>query len=197
MAAVRQSVFDAQHASFTYLYLPHLDELSHRLGTEDPQVRRLVAELDAMMAELAESISGRARLVISADHGQTDVPPERCFVLCQDDPLCKDLCCQPTGEPAVPIFHVRKGSEESFAQAFRVRFGHCFALVTPDEVARLRLLGPGGLSPAMRARLGTFVGLPSQAAKLYIEPLAGSNPGNIGVHGGLSPAEMLIPLVLA
>ncbi|OGV73433.1 MAG: hypothetical protein A3K19_13905 [Lentisphaerae bacterium RIFOXYB12_FULL_65_16] len=56
--------------------------------------------------------------------------------------------------------------------------------------------GPGELSPATAARMGSFIGIAPQPCKLYIEPCAGCHVEYLGVHGGLRPAEMTVPLVL-
>lgn len=44
---------------------------------------------------------------------------------------------------------------------------------------------------------GTLVGIARRPAKFYIEPRGRSHPETPGVHGGMTRAEMLIPLVLA
>ncbi|MGB2820328.1 MAG: alkaline phosphatase family protein [Phycisphaerae bacterium] len=196
VARVCSAVREARRPSLTYLYLPQLDALQHKKGTGHAEVGALLAVLEGHLARLCEVLAGKARVVITADHGQINAPRRRWFTLPADDTLGGLLRCRPTGEPSVPIFHVRPGMAEAFLAEFTGRFGENFALLTPDEVERLRLLGPGKLSEAMRRRLGTFVGISQEPAKFYIRP---ADPGaaNIGVHGGLSSDEMHVPLVLA
>jgi len=194
LAIVRERVLSARRPSFTYLYLPQLDALCHARGIDHPLVPALLASLDQQFSALAADLAGRARLVISSDHGQVNVSDNRRIVLPENDPLCRHVVCPPTGEPTVPIFHVRDGHEASFASEFTQLFGDLFVLLTPDEVEQLRLLGPENLSPTMKCRLGTFVGIALQPAKFYIRPCDGSE-ANIGVHGGLSPDEMSVPLI--
>ena len=179
------------------MYLPQLDSVGHELGTEHPRFRELAIILDDEIAELADELGGKARLVITADHGMANVPPERVFVLGEDDPLRAHLLAQPAGEPTVPMFHERPGHENAFAEDFSARLGEHYVLLTGDEVEQLRLLGPEPLSPTMRSRIGTFVGIARRPAKFYIEPTGSSHPENPGVHGGMTREEMLIPLILA
>ena len=47
-----------------------------------------------------------------------------------------------------------------------------------------------------RRRLGTFMGIAPVATKLFVEPTDG-NVAHAGIHGGLTPQEMGIPLILA
>ncbi|KPL00080.1 MAG: hypothetical protein AMK75_05920, partial [Planctomycetes bacterium SM23_65] len=182
--------------TFTYLYLPQLDEMVHRKGTGDVDVHQLLFSLDGQFSKLARVLGGRARLVITSDHGLADVTEDRRFVLPEDDPLRAHLVCRPTGEPSVPIFHVHEGHEEVFRGEFAERFGEFYALLTPHELAGLALLGPDPLSSAMTRRLGTFVGIAPDPTVLAIAPCRGAAK-HIGIHGGLTPAEMRIPLILA
>jgi hypothetical protein len=145
---------------------------------------------------MTDRLAGRARVVISADHGQVDVPPERRFVLPADDPLRARLVCPPTGEPTVPVFHVIEGEQSAFAAEFDERFGEHFVLLPTAEAERMRLFGPGALSPRMRRRLGSFVGVAAEPAVFYIAP-CDTGAKNVGVHGGLRAAEMFVPLILA
>jgi len=187
----------ADEADFVYCYLPQLDEMAHEKGNGDPGVRRLMGTLNAKIESLAGRLPRDTRLIVGADHGQADVPPDgRRIILPEDDPLAAMLVCKPTGEPCVPIFHVRRGQEEAFSAMFSSRFGDVFALVAPDEAGKLRLFGPMPLSPVMKQRLGTFMGICLQPAKFHVLPLPDSHV-NIGVHGSLSPAEMRIPLIVA
>jgi hypothetical protein len=41
------------------------------------------------------------------------------------------------------------------------------------------------------------MGIAREPIKLYIQPLSGSNPQYIGLHGGLTHAEMVVPLIVA
>jgi hypothetical protein len=91
---------------------------------------------------------------------------------------------------------VRAGCEEQFAGDFTARFGEHFALLKTAEVKELELLGPDRLAPAMRQRLGTYLGISPYSAQLYAEFGRDTSVRLVGVHGGLTPHEMLIPLIL-
>ncbi len=195
-AAAEKAVGEASAPSLTYLYLPQVDAVSHRLGPKHEQVAAALGEVEAGLGELAAGLAGRARIVVVADHGHTCVPPERRILLPADDPLAGHLLCQPVGEPTVPIFHVRDGHADDFAAEFDDRFGDHFALVGTDEAEQLRLFGPGPLSAVMRRRLGAFLGIAPEPTKFYISP-ADDNVDHAGVHGSLTPIEMTIPLILA
>ena len=186
----------ASPSHLTYLYLPQLDSKAHELGPDSPEVRRLLMRLDGMLGRLAEDVSGHVRMVISADHGLAVVPPERRLILAQTDSLGGYLHCPPSGEATVPIFHVKEGQERGFAAEFRSRYGEHFALVSQDEIVELGLLGPDPLSATACRRFGTFMGIGNRPTKLLIRPFIGQHPDYVGVHGGFTPREMQIPLIV-
>ena len=181
----------------TYLYLPQLDALCHRKGTADEAVAPLLAGLEEQLGGLADELAGLARIVIAADHGLVDVPAERTLILEEDDPILSHLLCPPTGEPTVLLCHVKQGREEAFLSVFAERFGEAFVFITPEEADRLRLFGPEPLAPVTRQRLGSLIGLAPAPAALYFRPKVGEFHVHVGVHAGLTPQEMTIPLILA
>lgn len=200
--AVAQTLTRLQRApapAFTYLYYSSVDELSHAHGPRSPQVRALVAELDRTLERLAAAMPEGARLALSADHGLVEVGPHEKDVLGAQDELCQLLLVPPAGEPRFPQLHVQPGQLERFRRLFRERFGERWALLAPDEVESLGLLGPDPLGPETRARLGACVAVPEGRRVLLYRP--GAEPTGterlIGYHGGLLPDEVRIPLVVA
>lgn len=193
----RQDVADSMASSLTWVYLPGLDGAEHVHGVHSDEVAREVDRYESLLTETVEALGGKARIVVTADHGLIDVPDEDRHRLTADDPLLDLLKVPPTGEPAVPIFHARPGQAKRFAAAFRDRFGEHFALLTPGEVEELRLLGPEPLSLATEARLGDFVGIALHPATLTCAGRGGGTAGFTAYHAGLTPQEMSVPLILA
>jgi len=184
--------------SYTYLYLPHFDANCHRHGVDSDQARQILLTINNELERLAAGLRGRARLLVSADHGLIDLPESGNFKLLTGDPLLSLLKAPPTGEPRAPIFHVREGQEVMFKEMFNQRFSSVFALLSTEETATRGLLGPELLSPLARRRFGDFIGIATQAVSLEFQATKmPSNPEHIGQHAGLSPEEMRIPLVVA
>ena len=108
------------------------------------------------------------------------------------------LLAPPTGDARMPIFHVKEGMLSEFRTEFEERFGEGMALAAIDEVERLGVLGPGPLSPVAKARFGDFIAFPHRATTLAFH--SSQKPMGqvfIGVYGGLSQEEVMIPLVIA
>jgi hypothetical protein len=193
---VRKRVLNAVYPTFTYLYLPQLDAICHEKGKGHPDTRALLKTLDGMLSHLCRDLAGKARIIITADHGLIDTPKNERIVIEEGDPLLDYLLCPPTVEPRVPAFHVKEGHEERFYRDFSSHFAEHFILITPDEAEHLKLFGPGPLSPLIRRRLGTFIGIPLRAAALYYRSPGYTKPPFAAVHAGLSHDEMVVPLIL-
>lgn len=193
-ARVRQ----AGAPSYTHLYLPEIDTICHKLSVESEVVLPLVMQIDRELARLASAVAGKARLVLSADHGLIDVPREAQTLLYHDDPLLDCLVVPPTGDARMPIFHVCGERGGEFVEVFTARFGDRMLLLPIADAERHELFGPGPIAPAVRPHFGDFVAIPFAPATLAYHP-PGKPAGALfqAVHAGLSPDEMQVPLCVA
>ncbi len=197
--AVAERVIEARGPTYTYLYVPSVDYAGHELGFRDAGTLAVAAALEQALDSLAQRLSGRARIVVTADHGGLDAGPARIHMLRPSDPLVRMLRREPSGDSRVACFHVREGEDARFRETFIDRFGDRFFLITVDEAEDLSLFGPGPLSGETRRRLGSFIAVSSAADVLLYEwpSRAAEDKLFVGYHSGLTPAEMLVPLILA
>jgi hypothetical protein len=197
--AILARVAGARGPTYTYFYMSMVDALSHTHGPLAPEVMAQVLALDPELERLAGGLAGRGRLVLSADHGLQTIEEDAKHVLRAGDPLAGLLLAPPSGEPRAPILHARPGQKDRVRGLFEARFGDVFTLLDVDEAAALELFGPGPLGPVTRERLGDFVALSRGPHVLLYRP--GEEPTGTerlrGYHGGLLPAEVLVPLVVA
>jgi hypothetical protein len=186
----------ATRPTYTYLYFDALDTICHTDGTDGNETFKTLIHFDSEMARLTTALQGRARLVISADHGHLNVPVTDHLALRDGDPLLETLVVPPTGEPRVPYFHLRQGKHDEFLGIFAQRYGRRFALLPISEVDDLRLFGPMPLSPTARRRCGDFVGIALESVTIkYYPPV--HKKDSVSHHAGMSPDEMRVPLILA
>ena len=180
-----------------YLYLPMVDAAAHRDGPEAPATLRAVAAVDHAITQIAERLDGRARIAISADHGELTVRASEKALFLPDDPILDDLHTPPYGEPRVPMFCVRSGREDIFAAEFRERWGRHWAMLTRDEAEELQLFGPDPLSELAAERIGSHIAV-AASRNVLIYGEAGNKVSALhGYHAGLRAEEMEIPLLLA
>lgn len=194
-----ERVEQAEGPTFTYWYTPSPDSEAHDEGSGGERVFHAVEALSSTLEELADELSDTGqtwRLVGTADHGHLDLGPH--LELATNDPLLELLRFPPSGDMRVQFWHVRDGSAERFASAFRSRFGESFYLLSARVAEELELFGPGAWSEQMRARSGDFVSISRGRAALRYAGIPGSNGYRRmrSGHSGLSPAEMRIPLII-
>ncbi len=195
--AVIARLVDQRETGIHYLYLPMVDAASHRDGPDAPATMRALEAVDGALTAIAERVDGRARIAISADHGELYVSAAEKSLFLPDDELLDHLHTPPHGEPRVPMFCVRPGEEDEFADRFRERWGRRWALLTRREAEDLQLFGPDPLSELTAERIGSHIAI-SATKHVLIYGEAGNRVSALnGYHAGLRPEEMEIPLLLA
>jgi hypothetical protein len=194
VSAVVDHITSAPGPTYTYVYVPFIDTAEHEHGPESGQTKRALDHARARLRTLMSSLEGRARIVVTADHGQIE-RGER-VIFDRADPLMKMLVAPPSCEPRAAAFHVQPRSADAFASGFRARYGDRFALLTIDEVDELRLLGPMPLSNGTRRRLGDMMAIPRGREAILYEPKK-ELLAMRGFHGGLLPHEVRVPLIVA
>lgn len=191
--AIVRRIAEASTPTYSYLYVPYVDQAQHAHGPHADPVRQITADVERTMARLTAELAGRARVVITADHGLIGVEPKHQYELPDDDSLLELLVTPPSCESRILALHARERRDGELASLFRERFGETFALLTIDEADDLRIFAPTPLSQASRLRLGDFVAISGAANGIFHR----KDAPMLGFHGGLSPEEMHIPLIVA
>jgi hypothetical protein len=193
LAGLPAAFLDHTHpARLTFVYVPDLDKRAHRHGTASKETHAVLLEIDALLRDLARRLPASVRLIVTADHGLAEVSEQETVVIDSDDPLLGLLAQPPSGERRFSLFHVRAGREEEFEASLRERLRETHVLLTAADVEGLGLLGPR-LSEVVRRRLGSYVAVARDGASLRLA----SDGRQAASHGGLSPEEMLVPLIVA
>jgi hypothetical protein len=185
-------VLHAAGQTYTYLYVSFVDTAEHNKGVWSKAARRALRLVSSRLEYMAERLADRARIIITADHGQIDLAPGQQHVLLAEDPLLDLLQAPPHCEPRGPAFHLKPGMAAAFEHEFRDRWGEKFALLTVPEADDLRLFGPSPMAGETRRRLGGYVAVALEPCTLGLPP---ERP-MVGFHGGLLPDEVRIPLIL-
>jgi len=185
--------------TYTYLYIPRLDIETHRHGLTHVHVRTALLDLDRQMQRMAAGLDGRARIVLTSDHGFLDTPPEARHPVRPSAELMACLRYPPSGDARVLYFHVDDGVGDRLGQSFKGRYGERFFLISFEEAVRMRLFGPGRISAETSSRVGDFIAISGGVD--VIDYVRASGTGRVissnSHHSGLTPAEMRVPLVLA
>lgn len=201
---LRQHIEEQSGPTYTYVYVPHVDTAAHAVGTAgdvyDATVSTIGHVLErALVSELDAETAAKTLLLTTADHGHVNTGPETRVNLDHDlGGISEHLARGPTGDPIPPQggprdvqFHVRDGHVEQL----RERLETAMACVTFDRAEYLdrTLFGAASPSAAFERRAPDLVAVHRDSA------VWNDSTGleHVGVHGGMTRSEMLIPLATA
>ncbi len=190
-------------------YAADIDTISHRYGPSSPQVHE---EIDLTLRQierlLFRKLQGNAQdtlFLLSADHGQVDVSPQRTIFLNTEPrfaPLLpmlrktrKGVHIAPVGSARDLFLHIEPSRlEEAFA-FLQTAFEGIAQVLYVKELIEHGFFGPPPLHPKLLERTGDIVILPFQGEAVWWYEKGIFEQPFYGHHGGLTPEEIQIPLL--
>ncbi|WP_103062089.1 alkaline phosphatase family protein [Actinomyces qiguomingii] len=180
-----------------YLYVGELDHAGHRHGWRSEHWLLQLERLDSTMAELLRRVPAGTRVLLTADHGMVDTEPARRLNLTDNPELSRDVVAV-AGEPRFSQLYVPHSDPElaaAVADRWRTVLGERALWVGTGREATA-LLGPVGertesvLGDVLVAMADNWV---------VVDPRVHSDSAMAmpGVHGSLTEAEMMVPLLVA
>ena len=195
---VQRTISAAEGKTFTYIYWREVDGAAHANGVAHPITRNAVNRAVAIIVALAQSLEGKGRLLVTADHGHLDCPEEAWRVSEINDPLRSLLSTLPAGENRILFFHTLPGQEQRFHDEFMNVHGDRFVLVRGSDAIEMDLFGdPAMISDEARARVGNFVAVSRGRWAIGFPDRGNIQPLMKSTHGGITSAESLVPVIIA
>lgn len=183
MAGLAERLDQLTEPGYALLYWDLIDRTGHEHGPSSTEFHAAArAALDAVWA-------GHERLrdhtvLLTADHGQVDVSPDRVDYLDVLWPQLPELLSQPrpAGSSRDVFLHVAAGRVAEVIDGLAARLG---------ERAEVRPAGDffPDAGPRLRERLGDVVVLPAPGRQAWLQGAAANERWWRGQHGGRSPDE--------
>lgn len=195
---IRRLVRAGRKRKYIHAYWPKLDSLAHEFGIASHQVAQHFEQLDSQFQRLMATLSGSdTLLIVTADHGFVDIAFDHNIHL-HDHPLLADCLTLPLcGEPRLAYAYVHPDRKADFEAYVASELSEQMQLFSREQVLQAGLFGPGKPHPRLAERIGDYV-LALKDGWLIKDQLPAERPHQlIGVHGGLSEAELRVPLVVA
>lgn len=189
------TIADARRAgrsSLTYAYWPDLDKAGHVHGVASAQYRQALGRVDGLVAALAELAGPDVAVVVTADHGLVDVPDDRRIDL-EGRPSLRRGVTTILGEPRARHVYAEPGAAGSVARTWASELGDRAAVLRREELGEL--LGP--VDEWYADRIGDVVAVATRDWALVSDRVDRVVSGLRGQHGGLTDAEVLVPLRIA
>lgn len=193
--AIVKTLKQAQVPTTLYAYWPELDAIGHKQGIESPQALAHLDAIERQLSSLQQRLAGSdSMLLISADHGQLDTQPAQLIELSSLPELVDCLRIPLCGEPRAAYCYLRPDQSSRFEQLCVDLLDTDFELFHSAELLERGLFGLGVAHPRLRERVGDYCLIARDRAALH-QQLIGDKPfKQVGIHGGLSSAELMVPL---
>jgi hypothetical protein len=175
-------------------YHPDLDRHGHLTGVDSAPWRLAAAEVDRLLARLVDGLPPDAALLVTADHGQLNVPDGHRIDL-DTDPRLRAGVRVVAGEPRVRYLHVEPGATADVVAAWSGVLDGAARVLTREEA-----VATGWFGPVPEAHLGRIGDVVVVCHDTYAVVATRSEPPMasrlVAYHGADTAAEMTIPLLV-
>lgn len=176
--------------ALVYAYYDGVDRIAHATGFGELYDAEL-GFADWLVGRILAAMPPGAALAVVADHGQVEVGPRAA-------PIAPELAAESelfSGEARFRWLHSRAGRSDALLEVAMARYGREAWVATRDEVVEAGVLGGVPGQDALE-RLGDVALVPLREDG-YLDPHDSGEAKLVCRHGGLSPEEVLVPLIAA
>jgi hypothetical protein len=184
----------AERCSLTYLYDGDLDWTGHRYGVASSQWLQQLSMVDAEAEQLREALPPSVRLLVVADHGMVDSPLESRVDVDEHVELRSGVALL-GGEARFRHLYCHRGAVDDVVAAWSEVLGDRAEVMTRETAIGRGWFG--AVAPAVLPRLGDVVVACCGDAAILSTTDFPYEATLVGLHGSLTPDEMLIPLVVS
>ncbi|MBA2952424.1 alkaline phosphatase family protein [Nocardioides sp. MAH-18] len=183
-----------ENCSLTYLYDGDLDWTGHRYGVASSPWLQQLSMVDAEAEQLRETLPPHVRLVVVADHGMID-SPSIARVDVDETPGLRDGVALLGGEARFRHLYCHRGAVPDVVATWQSVLGDRALVLSRDDAIGRGWFGP--VLPAVLPRLGdVLVACHGDTAILSTVDFP-YEATLVGLHGSLTPDEMLIPVLVS
>jgi hypothetical protein len=196
-ATLAARMLDALRAGpgLVYGYHPDLDKAGHEYGVGAPAWQDAARGVEDLLGRLLDALPGGSALLVTADHGQLNVPADRRIDMAGHPALSAGVTAV-AGEPRVRYLHTAPGARDDVIAAWQEVFGPSARVLSRDRVIDEGWFGP--VPPGHTGRIGDVVVI---CLDRTISLAGGWEPPTVGrlvaYHGSVTAAEMTVPLLIA
>ncbi len=193
LPSVASDALEVSGPKYVMVYCPDYDMVCHRHGPSSSHASDEIGATDHALGRLLRLIprDGKTLLMITADHGQKDLNLSRVVNLEQDAALMHLLEGPPAGERVSRTFRVRPGAMDDVKECL----GTYCDLIESSAAWEAGLYGGIPAQETFRKRVGDLIALPRDGAQMLYTYPGQKARTHLGSHGGLTEAEMRVPLI--
>jgi hypothetical protein len=194
---VRRAIeaLEASDRSFVYLYYRDLDFIGHTTGVGSARWREELAYVDTLVERLAEQLPSDATLFVTADHGMVDIPADRRVDMDQDLELRAGVALL-GGEARARHVYATPGAARDVLAIWEERLDGIALVRGRDQAVAEGWFGPPAeVDTAITARVGDVIVAMRENWAVVATEREAVDSRQVGMHGSLTSAEQLVPLL--
>ena len=193
LAALTADALAGSERALVSAYYGDLDATGHRYGVASAAWNNQLAHVDKLAEQIAGSLPYGTVMCVTADHGMVNVGPDDRIDADADGSPLRDGVALLGGEPRARHVYARPGAADDVLATWREVLGERAWVMSREDAVKDGLFGE--VSESMAARIGDVVAACAgtwAVVATKAEPLESSLQG---MHGSLTPAEQLVPLL--
>lgn len=207
---LRRQLAQTKTPAYFFLYFDKIDAIGHEYGPDSPQMdAEIETFLFCMERALMQPLLGKAKnvlLILTADHGQVETDPRTTIYLNRDPRFkhferylrtnAKGEILPPGGSARDLFLYIKDEWLDEAYHFLTAQLGEQANVCKTQDLIDQGYFGPQPLSPSFLARIGNLVVLPVAGESVWWYEKDKFEQNFYGHHGGLTPAEMEIPVCL-
>ncbi len=190
---LEKSLQKLESTTLQYVYVTQPDGILHEYGVGSLEASKVLTKLDEKVQNYASRLPQDTLLVITADHGHTNVKQIE-FYKCQI--LYKMLNRNPANDSRAITFSVKEEYKEQFKFLFEKLFGYAYQLYDSSELIQKGFFGnPNGeISPRAFDFLADYIAVATK--DYYFNYKNEQSPIMKSHHAGMTKDEMIVPWII-
>jgi hypothetical protein len=173
-------------------YHAHLDSTGHQYGVGSDAWSYQLAHVDRLAEQIASSLPYDSVLYVTGDHGMVDAGPDDKIDI-DTVPGLRDGVELLGGDSRARYAYTSPEASGDVLARWREIIGDRAWVVSKDEAIKDGWFGP--VEPDYAARIGDVIAAAAGNTALIASRAEPEESQLIGVHGSLTPAEQLVPLL--
>ena len=194
--------------AYVNFYTENIDSSTHTYGPFTEESRGEISSISSIFKmQLLDRINLKTAketlVMVTADHGHTSIDPTKMAFMNDDMKLAGFMASDkggkilPTGSPRGVFLHINQSDIDDAQLHLSEKLGGMAKVIKSKDAIKDGLFGNGKPHKRFSDRAGDLIILPRDHEAIWYEHIKGKKPHYLGVHGGMSKNEMLIPLGMA
>lgn len=198
---IRKLLEQAQTPTLIFPYWDGFDIAAHLYGPEseeaESELENFFASLKTnLIDKIKSNVGKKTALLIIGDHGQVTLPQQEVLVVEKHPTLLNALHIPPTGDSRAACLYPKPEMKEKVIEYVEKNLSQTFLIYKTEDLLKEGIFGLGEVKQNLLDRTGDLILLPKMnGAVAYSYRLKYREFELKGGHGGLTPQELIIPLI--